>query len=160
MNQETGKTGIYMTVAIRAILDKCATVDEALALLQAYDMKSLYKVTNHLFITERSGRSVVVEWEDNEMKVVEADAVTNFVMSKPEHEPCERYDTIVGRFEETGRVMSCDDAMDLLMDVSQNGERIKTQWSCVYDLDNFKMYLVTDANRADVYEITPEFFDR
>ena len=160
MYQETGKTGIYMTVAIRAILDKCATVDEALALLQEYDMKSLYKVTNHLFITDRSGHSVVVEWEDNEMKVVEADAVTNFVMSKPEHEPCERYDTIVGRFEETGRVMSCDDAMDLLMDVSQNGESIKTQWSCVYDLDNFKMYLVTDANRADVYEITPEFFDR
>ena len=159
MYQETGKKGIYMLVAIRAILDKCANVEEAISLLKSYDMKSLCEVTNHLFITDRSGRSVVVEWEDNEMQVVESDAVTNFVMSKPEYEPCRRYDTILDRFDRTGKVMTYDDAMDLLMDISQDHETPSTQWSCVYDLDNFKVYLVADRDRANVYEITADFFD-
>ena len=48
--------------------------------------------------------------------------------------------------------------MTLLMDVSQDYEVIKTQWSIVYDLDNFKLYFVSDMDTSNVYEISRETF--
>ena len=52
-----------------------------------------------------------------------------------------------------------DEAMTLLMDVSQDYEVIKTQWSIVYDLDNFKLYYVSDMDTSNVYEISRETFE-
>lgn len=39
-NQETGKTAIITTIAVRMLLDKAATTKEAIALLEKYDMHS------------------------------------------------------------------------------------------------------------------------
>lgn len=158
MSQNTGKTGLYLPVASRAMLDKCATVDEAIALLKSYDIKTMAGRSFHLFITDKSGRSVVAEWIDNELVITESDAVTNFYMSDPDHKPCSRYDTIKARLNETGKVMSYREAMTLLMDASQNYDDIKTQWSCVYDLDNFKLYFVSDMDTDHIYEINRDTF--
>ncbi len=158
MSQNTGKTGLYLPVASRAMLDKCATVDEAIALLKSYDIKTMAGRSFHLFITDKSGRSVVAEWVNNELVITETDAVTNFYMSDPDHKTCSRYDTIKERFNKTGKIMSYREAMTLLMDASQNYDDIKTQWSCVYDLDNFKFYLVPDMDTDHVYEITKDTF--
>lgn len=158
MSQNTGKTGLYLPVASRALLDKCATVDEAIALLKSYDIKTMAGRSFHLFITDKSGRSVVAEWIDNELVITESDAVTNFYMSDPDHKPCSRYDTIKARLNKTGKVMSYREAMTLLMDASQNYDDIKTQWSCVYDLDNFKLYFVSDMDTDHIYEINRDTF--
>ncbi|MCR4730400.1 MAG: linear amide C-N hydrolase [Saccharofermentans sp.] len=158
MSQNTGKTGLYLPVASRAMLDKCATVDEAIALLKSYDIKTMAGRSFHLFITDKSGKSAVAEWVNNELVITETDAVTNFYMSDPDHKSCSRYDTIKERFNKTGKVMSYREAMTLLMDASQNYDDIKTQWSCVYDLDNFKFYLVPDMDTDHVYEITKDTF--
>ena len=158
MSQNTGKTGLYLPVASRAMLDKCATVDEAIALLKSYDIKTMAGRSFHLFITDKSGRSVVAEWIDNELVITESDAVTNFYMSDPDHKPCSRYDTIKARLNETSKVMSYREAMTLLMDASQNYDDIKTQWSCVYDLDNFKLYFVSDMDTDHIYEINRDTF--
>ena len=40
----------------------------------------------------------------------------------------------------------------------QNYDDIKTEWSCVYDLDNFKLYFVSDRDTSKVYEVTRETF--
>ena len=48
--------------------------------------------------------------------------------------------------------------MTLLMDASQNYKTNKTEWSCVYDLDNFKLYFVSDRDTSNVIEVTRETF--
>lgn len=158
MSQNTGKTGIYLTVAQRAILDKCATVDEAVALLKSYDMKTMVGRSFHIFITDKTGRSVVAEWVDGKLVIVESKQVTNFWLSSEEHSQCSRYDTIVKRLSDKKSVLNSSEAMALLMDASQNYDDIKTEWSCVYDLDNFKLYFVSDRDASKVYEVTRETF--
>lgn len=158
MSQNTGKTGLYLPVAQRAILDKCASVDEAIELLKSYDIKTMVGRSFHIFITDKTGRSVVAEWVDGELIIVEANQVTNFYMSAETHSPCDRYDKLVERLTDKNGILTEDEAMTLLMDVSQNYEDIKTEWSCVYDLDNFKLYYVSDMDTANVYEISRETF--
>ena len=158
MSQNTGKTGLYLPVAERAILDKCASVDEAIELLKSYDIKTMVGMSFHIFITDKTGRSVVAEWVDGELKIVEADQVTNFYMSSETHSQCDRYDTLVQRLSDKNGILTEDEAMTLLMDVSQNYEDIKTEWSCVYDLDNFKLYYVSNMDTENVYEISSETF--
>ena len=158
MSQNTGKTGIYLTVAQRAILDKCATVDEAVALLKSYDMKTMVGRSFHIFITDKTGRSVVAEWVDGKLVIVESKQVTNFWLSSEEHSQCSRYDTIVKRLSDKKGVLNSSEAMALLMDASQDYDDIKTEWSCVYDLDNFKLYFVSDRDTSNVIEVTRETF--
>ena len=158
MSQNKGKTGIYLTVAQRAILDKCATVDEAVALLKSYDMKTMVGRSFHIFITDKTGRSVVAEWVDGKLVIVESKQVTNFWLSSEEHSQCSRYDTIVKRLSDKKGVLNSSEAMALLMDASQDYDDIKTEWSCVYDLDNFKLYFVSDRDTSNVIEVTRETF--
>lgn len=158
MSQNTGKTGLYLPVAERAILDKCASVDEAIELLKSYDIKTMVGRSFHIFITDKTGRSVVAEWVDGELEIVEADQVTNFYMSSDTPSQCDRYDTLVQRLRDKNGILTEDEAMTLLMDVSQDYEHIKTQWSIVYDLDNFKLYFVSDMDTSNVYEISRETF--
>ena len=158
MSQNTGKTGIYLTVAQRAILDKCATVDEAVALLKSYDIKTMVGRSFHIFITDKTGRSVVAEWVDGKLVIVESKQVTNFWLSSEEHSQCDRYDTIVKRLSDKKGVLNSSEAMTLLMDASQDYDDIKTEWSCVYDLDNFKLYFVSDRDTSKVIEVTKETF--
>ena len=158
MSQNTGKTGLYLPIAQRAILEKCASVDEAIALLGNYDIKTMVGRSFHIFITDKTGRSVVAEWVDGELKIVESKQVTNFFMSAPERDQCDRYDTIVKRLADRNGVLNSGEAMTLLMDASQNYKTNKTEWSCVYDLDNFKLCFVSDRDASKVYEVTRETF--
>ncbi len=86
--QKTGKTPILTPIAIRAALDKCATVSEAVELFSQYDMHDLIGVNYHYFISDRSGASVVIEYVNNEMRVIpqtvegEKLVLTNHFLSK------------------------------------------------------------------------------
>ena len=126
--------------------------------IKSYDIKTMVGMSFHIFITDKTGRSVVAEWVDGELKIVEADQVTNFYMSSETPSQCDRYDTLVQRLSDKNGVLTEDEAMTLLMDVSQDYEVIKTQWSIVYNLDNFKLYYVSDMDTANVYEISRETF--
>ena len=72
------------------MLDKAKNVDEALALLSSYDMHSSANSCYHFQICDASGKSVVVEYVDDEMKVVYPDknyqCATNFLLTNPDAE--------------------------------------------------------------------------
>ena len=154
---QTDKHDVYILVAIRAILDTCATVDEAMAFLEANDIHSMAVYNYHLFITDRSGNSAVAEWVDNEMYIIDTEYVTNFYLADPDDpRDCDRYDTLEETITSCGDVMTIEEAMELLDDVQQEGF---TQWSCVYDLDNFTVYVVSETDYDNVHVVTPESFD-
>ena len=77
---DTDKDDLLIYAATRVILDKCASVDEAIRFFEDHDVYSGRPNTYHFFITDASGRSAVVEWVDGEMQVVEDNAVTNFTL--------------------------------------------------------------------------------
>lgn len=156
---DTDKPDTYMLLAIRYILDRCATVDEAVAFLNSYDVHSMAVYNYHLFITDKLGHSVVAEWVDNEMSIIETDHVCNEYMTDPEALRYEgRYQILDKRLADCGGVLTVNETMDLLRGVKQDYEDTATQWSCVYDLDNIKVYVVSDMAWEKVYEVTPETF--
>ena len=151
VHQDNGKPDLLIYCAVRAILDKCASVDEALELLGSYDMHSPDGVTYHLFITDRTGRYVVVEWLDNEMVVVEHPCCTNSVIAPGEHYNKGLPDGRLPTMEEClgdSRKATEEQAMELLGKVKN---KTITEWSCVYNLEDFTVSICLDADYTKVY---------
>lgn len=164
LHQDNGKSDLLIFAAIRGILDKCATVDEAVALLENYDIHSFLSCSYHLFITDKSGRSVIVEWTDDETFIVEDTACTNDVMSNNKfYDPdwqCNRYDTIKKWLAEKNDILTSDEAMAVASDASQgqDGRTMCTEWSCVYNLDEFTFNICVDRNYETKYSFAQEDF--
>ena len=134
-HQQTDKADLTTNTAIRLLLDRAATVEEAIDLLGQYDMNSAIGMSHHLAISDASGRSVVVEYINNEMIVTETPAVTNHYLSGGEKYGIGNQESI-DRF---GRLMqmrsgiaSTENMRDTMDAVSYSGI---TQWSIVYDLE-------------------------
>ena len=168
IHQDQGKPDILMTVALRAVLDKCGSVDEAVALLGSYDMHSMIDSAFHLFITDRTGASVVVEWLDGEMIITETPAVTNFVIGAPEDTDyllggeCRRYDALMADWNACGGIASEEETMGFMADAADDENSdpgvLGTEWSCVYNLDNFTVTVCFDIAYYEPYLVTPEDF--
>ena len=82
VNQDTGKQKIFTTLAIRLVLDRAATTQEAVDLLSAYDMHAMAGRDYHFFINDAAGDARVVEWDprdpDRACKATPVRQVTNF----------------------------------------------------------------------------------
>ena len=149
-HQDNGKPDLLVFCAVRAILDKCASVDEAIELLSSYDMHSP-KVSYHLFITDKTGRYVVVEWLDNEMVVVEHPCCTNSVVAPGEHYNKGLPDSRLPAMEEClgdSRKATEEQAMAILGKVKNKSI---TEWSCVYNLEDFTVSICLDGDYTKVY---------
>ena len=150
-HQDNGKPDLLVFCAVRAILDKCASVDEAIALLDSYDIHSGMSVTYHLFITDRSGRYVVVEWLDGKMIVTEHPCCTNSVIAPGEYHDKGLRDGRLPTMEEclgNSNILTSKEAMELLEKVKDN--RL-TEWSCVYNLEDFTVSICMDGDYTKVY---------
>jgi len=148
-HQDTERPDLTTTSALRLVLDRAATVDEALELLEQYDMNFSIGASHHFSIADAAGRHAVVEYIDGEMVVTEADVVTNHYLAGDaglalEEAPDSRrqshirYETLSGLCLEAGGVMTADEVRSALAAVAQsrfpdtNGGEL-TCWSLVYD---------------------------
>lgn len=166
IHQDTGRNDILLNVAVRAVLDKCATVDEAVSFLDQYDMNTMLGATFHLFMTDKTGKSVVVEWLGDNMYVTENPAITNYIISDTsfygEEEGDGRYEILMADLEACSCVASSEEAMGFLEDVgydNRGNSNIGTEWSSVYDLDNFTVTMCFDVNYDAPVTITRDTFD-
>ena len=80
-HQKTDKPDLTTTTAIRLLLDRAANVDEAIELLNQYDMNSSIGAAHHFSLADATGRSVVVEYVNGEMLVAETNIVTNHYLA-------------------------------------------------------------------------------
>jgi predicted choloylglycine hydrolase len=169
--QDTGKVDITSTPAIRMLLDKAATVDEAVALLKKYDMHSSANSTYHYQITDAAGKSVIVEYVDNEMHVLKPDgnyqAATNFYLTPGKKfnfgDGQDRYRTLVNGLKEKSGVMTTRDGMSLLenakmhdVKLPENGVICNTAWSALYNNSKKCVDLAIDQQYGKVYHYTVE----
>lgn len=158
IDQTTEKPDITTTTAIRLLLDKAATVDEALALLRQYDMHASMGMMVHFALADAQGKSVVVEYVGSEMIVIETPVVTNFYLAEGEKsgigtaQSHTRYNMLLERLE-AAPVMDEAAVRDAMQSVSKQnfGEFESTEWSIVYDQSRGLAHYYHRENYENVY---------
>ena len=168
VNQKTGKEVIGTTLAIRLVLDYAATTEEALTLLEKYDMLATGGRDYHFYITDASGDGRVVEYdcesETRELVATSIRSITNFFgLYKDKVLPNqkngiyghgkERYDKMEAIFDYE-EVYNSDVAWEALKAASQEPSEEEvtsnTQWSIVYDDTNLTAEIALRRNWDDV----------
>ena len=154
VRQQSGKPVIATTLAIRLILDRAASTEEAVTLFEKYDMFASSGRDYHFYVTDSNGDGRVIEYDcnsdDRKLVVTKSPAVTNFfVMYKNFVKPYqkngvyghgrERYDKIINVLEKNNSYTK-ETAWEALVSASQapnpNDITSNTQWSIVYDNTN------------------------
>ena len=163
ISQDSDRADITTTTAIRLLPDKAADVDEALALLEQYDMHASMGMMVHFALADNSGRSVVVEYIGNEMVVTETPVVTNFYLAEGEkhgigtEQSHERYEILMGLLDESER-MDRTGVRDALDRVSKDnfGEFESTEWSIVFNQTDGQAVYYHRENYGKGYAFTIE----
>ena len=181
--QDTDKHDVGTTIIMRLWLDRCATVDEALALLETVDVRHDAAVGSgyHYMVADANGDCAVVEFDKEDgwktMIVRKEEGtnsmlVTNHLLSEkyyttepdpavgnPHSKSWWRYETAGGYLQEHDGTLTLDQAQECLSLVHwkdlqwENGTVEDTQYSNVYDEKNIVLYL---RNWND-YETTHQF---
>lgn len=158
ISQNTDKPDLTTTTAVRLLLNKAASVDEALTLLQQYDLHASMGMMIHFALADTTGRGVVVEYINNEMVVTETQVVTNFYLSEGNkhgigtQQSHERYDILVRALEDHS-TMTMEDVRDALDSVSKDNfnEFESTEWSVVFDLSSGEAHYYHRENYESRY---------
>jgi hypothetical protein len=140
------------------ILSACETCDEAIDILDQYNMKILERA--QILVGDRFGDSFVIEGDIIHNKKEYFQVATNFYLSQypdPPY-PCWRYNTALSMFEENGEDnLSVDFCASVLDAVHQVGN-YPTQYSTVYDLKNqlIYVYYYHDFSQVKVFNLSEE----
>ena len=138
------KVTLNTTTAIRLVLDKAATVEEAIELLKQYNIYFSGGIECHYLIADASGYSVIVEYVNEELCVVEAEdeyqIASNFIAYNEldigeGFTEFERFDRVQNAIETNNGMLEANQAVQLLADVGVfDGNTDKLQWSVLYNL--------------------------
>ena len=169
--QDSGKHKVGTTIIMRLFLDRCATVDEALALLATVDVR--HDVTAgsgyHYMVADAQGQCAVIEFDKDDgwktMIVRKPDGqnfmhVTNHLLSpkyyttepdpavgNPHSRSWWRYETAGNYLSEHNGIVTPDEAAECLSLVHwkdlvwDNGMVEDTQYSAIYDQQNLQLTL-------------------
>jgi hypothetical protein len=154
VSPDPGKETIGSIAVIREILDHARTVEEAIAIMDGYNIDFGGGPTIHYLIADANRESALVEFYAGEMRVIGSErpwhSATNFLRSSvdnPEDGGCWRYNRIDSRLEGSQGLLDTTAAMELLADVAQQN----TQWSVVYDMSFRKASIVMGRDYKKVY---------
>ena len=169
VHQNTGKPVISTTLAIRLVLDRAATTEEAVELLRSYDMFASSGRDYHFYITDASGDGRVIEYDINgeprELIDTPSEAVTNFfIRHKDEVLPNqkngiyghgkERYDAVLKVLEMEKGNYTNDTVWNAMksaaQDPSPNDITSNTQWSIAYNNTDLTAEIAIRRNWDDV----------
>ena len=181
--QDTPKHDVGTTIIMRLWLDRCATVQEALALLETVDVRHDAAVGSgyHYMVADAGGDCAVVEFDKEDgwkTMIVRKEAganhmlVTNHLLSEkyyttepdpavgnPHSKSWWRYETAGAYLEEHDGTLTLDQAQECLSLVHwkdlvwDNGMVEDTQYSNVYDQKNIVLHL----RNWNTYDITNTF---
>ncbi len=150
------------TTVIRLVLDKTATVDEAVELLNQYNIYFSGGIDCHFLIGDANGNSVLVEYYNGEIQTVtvekEYQIASNFIAYNgvnigEGYDEFERYDTVQAAIETNGGVMNEDSALLLLAEVGGRFEsEDRLQWSVVYNMSTLKGSIFANRNTGNTTE--------
>ena len=159
ISQNTGKVPITETTLIRLVLDKAGNVEEAINLIQQYDMNTEVNSNFHFLISDKSGESVVIEYVGEKMEVIRKDegknfqVCTNFYLAQSMQDNNhttgtaeQRYNTAYQTLDNKNGILEEAEAKQLLKAVRQGTNGSSTQWSVVYNQTDLTLSMVPNAN--------------
>lgn len=180
-DQETGKQKIFTTLAIRLVLDRAATTQEAVDLLRSYDMFATSGRDYHFYITDASGDGRVIEYDcdDPARPLVDTPirAITNFYglyidRVQPNQRNGiyghgrERYDRMEHVLNDNENAITTTVAWQALQAAAQNPNpqelTSNTQWSMIYNDTDKTVEFVLRRNWQDllVYDLNTNRIDK
>ncbi len=133
IDQHTGKKNLTTTTALRLVLDKAATAEEAVALLREYDLHTSGTMRIHYMIADAEGHSLCLEFIDGVMSVVETSVMCNHYLTpgpyfgQARSNSIERQDKLAAALAK-GESMTLTEVSEAMASV-----RHGTQWSIIYD---------------------------
>jgi hypothetical protein len=151
---EPGKKTIGPMRIIREMLDHARDVDEAVAIIESYNIVWDGGPSVHYLIADASGRAVLVEFQGR-MIVIPNEAPYHLATNHPRattsgYGDCWRYAALDIRLVETEGRISPQEAMDYLEVVSQLGS---TQWSIVYGFSTGDVYVAMGRDYDTVHTL-------
>ncbi len=158
--EDPEKQTVNSLMIIRLMLDHAKNVEEAVAIVKNFNIDFQGGPPLHYFITDRSGKSVVVEFINRKISVLRNthswQVATNFIMSGLSQEislaSCWRYKKVWDTLENQTTMRSPSDALSLLEDVSQGN----TIWSVVYDTSSLDFIVVMGKKYDQAHEFNLE----
>ncbi len=168
--QETGKKPIITTVAIRAALDKCATVEEAIELFSQYDMHDSLFINYHYQLADSEGNSAIIEYVNNKMHIIRQEKkgncliLTNYFLTEggDNHDGrgYDRYNRIRKTLKAEKGILTENGAMKLLSECTLDYRHpllkhpVNTLWSAVYNCNERSVLLSAGMNYEKKYRFT------
>ncbi|UCE21503.1 MAG: linear amide C-N hydrolase [Candidatus Aminicenantes bacterium] len=156
---KSDKESVCITFLIRKILDQTKTVEEAVNLVEKYIPFDLDKnsLNCHFFIADSSGRSVVLEYVEDQWKRIYGDKSWQVLTNKPVYnvpdaklrDQCWRYRSISETLEKTNGNVGWKAGMEILQDVTQKG----TTWSVIYSPTTKELYFSVYQNWNIIYHL-------
>ncbi|MGS2615070.1 linear amide C-N hydrolase [Micromonospora sp. LZ34] len=151
-DRDPGKPTVGSVRILRLVLDQAATVDEAVAVFNRYNVDFDGGPPLHYLIADATGASLVVEFTDGRMRVERGSggwqALTNVpVAGVPEQRRREdhRYGVIAEALSRSGGVADAPAAFQILADVRQ----AHTRWSVTYGLRSGEVRLTTASGGGE-----------
>jgi hypothetical protein len=145
IRQKTDLPDLTTTTALRLLLDRAATVEEAIALLGQYDLHGSYDMMIHFAVTDAEGHAVAVEYIQQEMIVTETPVLTNFYVAEGEKhgigaaQSHERFKVLEAFLADhpTASVYQVRDALTAAGESNFDPDpNERTEWSVIYDQTN------------------------
>ncbi|MBQ3691341.1 MAG: linear amide C-N hydrolase [Bacteroidales bacterium] len=138
-HQNTGKPALTTTAAIAYLLKRAATVDEAINLLSGIDMHSDIGAAHHYAMSDTTGKSVVVEYVNNQMIVTESHVVANHYLCQQKLnagwvEGDNRYQKLCNFYDNANGVMDSLKLKEAIFSVTQSSPSYGTQWTMIMNL--------------------------
>ena len=161
------KVTLNTTTAIRLVLDKAASVDEAVQLLKGYNIYFSGGINCHFLIADASGKSVIVEYYGGAVRSVtpqeKYQIASNFIAYNGVNigegfSEFDRYNAVKKEITGSHDRLERQQAISLLSRVGvMDGTADKLQWSALYNLTTGDIDLFAHRNTKRIIsaKLTP-----
>jgi len=166
IDQDETKVSLNTTTAVRLLLDKAATVDEAVELLESYNIYFSGDLACHFLVADALGNSALIEFWDGELQVVTSpedyQIASNFIAYNNlnigiGYDEFERYNKVKDTLISNSGKINEEAAVNLLTSIGLKDNDTADdllQWSVIYNLTNRTGRIFADHNTDNI-----QYFD-
>lgn len=148
--KDPNKPTLLNSQIVRLVLDHARDVDEALDLIQQYNV-DFANVSVHFHIADASGKSAILEYVDGGISIIRSEknwqVSTNYLFSEPQQPDCWRYNKASESLAKEQGDITEGQAMNILQGTSLD----HTTWSVVYNLSTGGINLVMGKEYDQVH---------
>ncbi|UCE24663.1 MAG: linear amide C-N hydrolase [Candidatus Zixiibacteriota bacterium] len=158
-NPGSDKEPVFVTFLVRKILDRASNIEEAVSLVEDFIPFDLDKnsLNTHFLVADSSGRSVILEYAQDQWRTVYPDKSWQVLTNKPVYnvpdtdlrDKCWRYRSISETLENAETAVDWETGMKILQDVTQKG----TTWSVVYSTPTRELFFSVYQTWDVIYKL-------